>query len=162
MIQAPDFPLEPLATAAGIELGRTGGHRPGEHASGVAAMAERVGVSESTIKRARRNGLSEAQADAWAVALGFLPLDVWPEAWGATYALAGLWWTARANATKTTCPQGHPYDGTDARGARTCSTCNRARVHRSRWRKKSKNRTDMHVDTLITGDQLPLFRVGDP
>lgn len=32
---------------------------------------------------------------------------------------------AARNAAKTRCPQGHPYDGTNKRGARTCSTCHR-------------------------------------
>ena len=29
----------------------------------------------------------------------------------------------RRNAIRSTCPQGHPYSGVDARGARRCRTC---------------------------------------
>lgn len=41
------------------------------------------------------------------------------------------------SAKKTACPQGHPYDGTNSRGERTCSECLRQRSRESYHRKKA-------------------------
>lgn len=38
-----------------------------------------TGLSESTVDVARRDGLSERQADRWAVLCGLHPACVWPE-----------------------------------------------------------------------------------
>lgn len=38
---------------------------------------------------------------------------------------------------RTACPRGHPYDGTNSRGARTCSICNRATALRHYYRSKA-------------------------
>ena len=60
------WPLQPLLDACGIS--RT-------------ALARRVGVSGSTIVAAGERGLTDAQADEWAIALGTHPLMVWGWAW---------------------------------------------------------------------------------
>ena len=41
------------------------------------------------------------------------------------------------HASKTTCPQGHPYDLVDAKGWRKCSTCRRESMQRHYARKKA-------------------------
>lgn len=47
-----------------------------------AAIARRLGaLCHSTVARADRNGLSDRQADRWAIALGFHPAEVWGDAW---------------------------------------------------------------------------------
>ncbi len=118
------FPLEPLATAAGITLGLTGGHQPGDPLSGLTALATRLDTSTSTLKRARAAGLTDTQADRWACALGKLPTEIWGNAWWT--GIDGddpLHGVAAVNDAKETCPKGHAYDRINTRGARSCSTC---------------------------------------
>jgi hypothetical protein len=45
------------------------------------ALARRLGVGGATISRAARHGLSDHQADEWAIRLGAHPLLVWGWAW---------------------------------------------------------------------------------
>ena len=43
------------------------------------ALAHKVGLSGSTLKKAREDGLLEPAADRYAVRAGFHPYEVWPE-----------------------------------------------------------------------------------
>jgi hypothetical protein len=60
------WPLRPLLDACGLTA--TG-------------LARRVGVSPSAVTTAARDGLSDHQADRWAIRLGTHPLLVWGWAW---------------------------------------------------------------------------------
>lgn len=74
------FPLEPLAVVLSVELGVQGGMHPAtDGPTGLTAVAESLGVSESSAKRYRRHGLSDRQADHAAVALGVHPSVLWPD-----------------------------------------------------------------------------------
>jgi lambda repressor-like predicted transcriptional regulator len=136
-IPADRYPLEPLAQAAGVTLGQIGSHQPGDHPTGMAALAERLDVSTTTLKRARRHGLTDIQADTWACALGLNPSAIWGDQWWSS-APAYLFGAAAANDAKETCPQGHLYDTIDITGSRRCSTCTAAASRRYRasrsWR----------------------------
>ena len=74
------YPLGPLAHLMGIQLGRTGGDRPGE-TRGLTLLAARLGVSRSWALKYQREGLSEDQADRYAQRIGYHPGNVWPEWW---------------------------------------------------------------------------------
>ena len=58
------YPLEPLAEALGIER---------------SALARRLGISGSTWKQYRDQGVTEKVADRLAVRAGLHPSEVWPE-----------------------------------------------------------------------------------
>lgn len=58
------YPLAPLVEASGL----------GEH-----DLARRVGLSGSTLKKARLEGLVESAADRYAIRAGFHPYTIWPE-----------------------------------------------------------------------------------
>jgi len=60
------WPLKPLLDASGLTH---------------SALARRVGVSGSTILAAGERGLTDVQADEWAIAVGTHPLMVWGWAW---------------------------------------------------------------------------------
>jgi hypothetical protein len=60
------WPLQPLLDASGLT--RT-------------ALAARLGVSGSTVLAASQRGLTDRQADEWAIRLGTHPLLVWGWAW---------------------------------------------------------------------------------
>ena len=62
------YPIEPLAEALGVTLGRIGGYQPDAPTEGLAALARSIGASLSTAKRIRKEGLTDAQADRYAVA----------------------------------------------------------------------------------------------
>lgn len=66
------FPLEALAVSLGIQLGR--------QERGIRVLAEQIGVSRGHVHRLRREGLSERQADRFAIRAGTHPAIVWP-AW---------------------------------------------------------------------------------
>lgn len=75
------YPLEPLATAAGITLQtRGGGNQPGQP-QGLSLLALQLGISHRRARRARSEGITETQADTWAIRLGLHPTNVWPD-WG--------------------------------------------------------------------------------
>jgi hypothetical protein len=96
-MMAARFPLEPLLRAAGIpsvaevhEDGRhvnRSGKRVDQPLAGLAALAERLEVSLRMAQflmsggREHPAGLSERQADRYAVKLGLLPWEVWPDWW---------------------------------------------------------------------------------
>jgi hypothetical protein len=44
-------------------------------------FADRVGVRPASLPAAQRDGLSDTQADTWAVRAGFLPVEVWGWDW---------------------------------------------------------------------------------
>jgi len=60
------WPLQPLLDANGLTR---------------AALARRLGVSGSTVMAAGERGLTDFQADEWAIRLGIHPLMVWGWAW---------------------------------------------------------------------------------
>lgn len=101
------------------------------------ALALAVGVGRRWVRRYRTVGLTEAQADRWATRAGLHALDVWPR-WSPGHCHGA----ARANAARTRCPQGHPYDAHDNRGRRVCRPCIAERVRRHRARRaKTQART---------------------
>lgn len=102
------------------------------------ALATTIGIGRRWIRRYRDAGLTERQAETWALAAGLHPEEVWPR-WAPLH-VAGV---AATNYARTRCPAGHRYDGTDSRGFRTCSTCHADAVRR--------HRAKTHVRTLVTG-----------
>lgn len=125
------FPLEPLAAAAGVTLGQIGGQprrHNGDPATGYAELGALLGVSRTTLRRWRADGLTLAQADELAVRLGFMPHEVW-DRW---YAVSAAQGAAATNAAKTHCPQGHPYTHTDSAGFRRCRYCHAENVRQIR------------------------------
>ena len=76
------YPLEPLARVAGIELGRMGGDQPGQR-RGLLLLVELLGISREWGRHLNRFGLTETQADRYAVTLGHHPGSIWPEWWDA-------------------------------------------------------------------------------
>lgn len=115
------YPLTPLAHALGLDPHDT------------QALANAVGIHRSWIKRVRRLGLTEQQADHWATRAGLHPLDIWPR-WAANLPPTGL-----ANANRITCPNGHPYDHT-RRGRRECTACERVATRRRVAAHRARNR----------------------
>ncbi len=67
---SPRLPFEPLERLYAATHGRN-----------ACAMARRVGIDRQAVYRGRTDGLSEALADRWAVALGWHPAEVWGAAW---------------------------------------------------------------------------------
>jgi hypothetical protein len=90
-MMAARFPLEPLLRAAGIEQihdGEEGGQQPDQRLAGLALLATRLEISHRMARyllhgRPSRPssmcGLTEWQADRYAVKLGLLPWEVWPD-----------------------------------------------------------------------------------
>ncbi len=151
------FPLDPLATAAGIVLGQIGGQQAADGTpGGIAELALRIGVSASTVKRRRVTGLSWDEADDWAGALGYLPNEVWGPRWYDDLEGVGLPPAAAVNAAKTACPRGHAYDAVDGRGRRCCRTCWRDRqaAHRARSAEESAN---PQLAQVVTATQPTLW-----
>jgi hypothetical protein len=66
LIEDLGWPLRPLLDACGLTA---------------TAMARRLGIGGATISRAARHGLSDHQADEWAIRLGFHPLMIWGWVW---------------------------------------------------------------------------------
>jgi hypothetical protein len=89
-MMAARFPLEPLLRAADISLAPHGGQQGGQPLEGDQLLALRLGISERMARyllhgRPSRpsslSGLTECQADRYAVKLGLLPWEVWPDWW---------------------------------------------------------------------------------
>jgi hypothetical protein len=60
------WPLQPLLDASGLTASR---------------LSLTLGLSGTTVRLARRRGLTDAQADEWSIRLGLHPLLVWGWAW---------------------------------------------------------------------------------
>ncbi len=74
------YPLAPLTTALGIELGQPG--RPGDAAThGIPALAEALDCSAPTAERLHRDGLTRRQAERYAPRAGRHPAGFWPNWW---------------------------------------------------------------------------------
>ena len=127
----PRYPLEPLAAAAGVELGQIGGHQPGDPLNGYRALMEIFGVSRMRCRRWRTEGLTIDEADRCATHISLHPTAIW-DSWARDRELEALPPAARANAVKEHCPQGHPYTHQDRAGARRCRWCETAKIHRFR------------------------------
>lgn len=85
------FPIEPVSTAYGVALGVTGGHQPGDPRSGLALLADLLGVSYSTMQRRQRTGLDPYEADRAAHAVGLHPALLWPDWFAADEEPAPAW-----------------------------------------------------------------------
>jgi hypothetical protein len=63
---AARWPLEPLLQLTGFTSG---------------GLADYLGIGRTTVGRAARYGLTDAQADEWAIGCGYHPINVWGWAW---------------------------------------------------------------------------------
>lgn len=126
------FPIEPLADAAGITLGQIGGHQPDDHPSGIARLAELIGVKPRWARHLRHQGITEEQADKAATALGLHPITIWPAEWPQALLHGHLQGSARVNAQKDHCPRGHAYSGTNGHGRRRCRVCDAENLRKFR------------------------------
>lgn len=82
--RAHRYPLEPLLTRLGIEIvpdGTEGGDHTGDPPAGFTAAAITLGVTRRTVQRLALSGLSDRQADHYAISLGFHPAHIWSEWW---------------------------------------------------------------------------------
>ena len=104
------FPIEPLADAAGITLGQIGGHQPDDHPSGIARLAELIGVKPRWARHLRHQGITEEQADKAATALGLHPITIWPSEWPQALLHGQLQGSARVHGFVL-----RPYDATNCR-----------------------------------------------
>lgn len=74
----PRYPLAPFAAVMRVTLHQAGNPNDDRTAAGLAALANRLGMSMSTMKRRHRDGLTEREADRAAVAAGVHPHAIWP------------------------------------------------------------------------------------
>lgn len=80
MIEPGRYPIEPLADALGITLGRIGRPTDGTQDT-LQTLADLIGVSLRTVKNYRTHGLTSRQADRTAIHLLHKhPAQLWP-AW---------------------------------------------------------------------------------
>lgn len=74
------YPIDPIATALNIELGRPG--RPDDDTThGIPALAQALDCSETTAGAMRRDGLTRRQAERYAPRAGRHPAAFWPNWW---------------------------------------------------------------------------------
>lgn len=91
------FPVEPLLERLGVLGGVGGGQQEGQALEGAALLAARLDISHRMAQfliegRPERphgggagsfvpavHGLTESQADRYAIAAGFMPWEVWPD-----------------------------------------------------------------------------------
>jgi hypothetical protein len=66
VLDGAGWPLQPLLDASGLTPTR---------------LAGELGLSGTAVRRAARRGLTDRQADEWAIGLGLHPLMVWGWAW---------------------------------------------------------------------------------
>jgi Bacterial regulatory proteins, gntR family len=66
VLDGAGWPLQPLLDASGLTARR---------------LAAELGLSGTTVRQAAKRGLSDRQADEWAIRLGLHPLLVWGWAW---------------------------------------------------------------------------------
>lgn len=149
------YPLEPLAAHLGITLGQIGGHQPGQHPTGMTALADRLGVVPRVLQRHRRHGLTPTLADRYAIHIGAHPATIWPTWFHDIDPADDLHGVAAHNATKTHCPQGHEYDHIDAHGARRCRRCAAEAVRRCRRNRKHAGHRNDYTQQDLPGVQNP-------
>lgn len=137
------YPVADLARAIGLNPTDT------------QALSLALGVGRRWIRRYRDAGLTERQADDWACRAGIHPCDVWPR-W---YDLH-LHGRALINANRSTCPAHHPYDRTDTRGYRICTTCRT--VARQRLRANTQVTALAAIDRSLMGRSAPHLTVMIP
>lgn len=80
----PRYPLQPLLDRLGIERipdGTEGGDHTGDPHTGYTLLAFRLGVTRRTIQRLANTGLTDRQADHYAIRAGLHPAWIWPEWW---------------------------------------------------------------------------------
>ena len=70
------FPLEPLAVDLGIVW-----NAPGPAAGRLRELADQIGVTQGYVRKLRETGLSERQADVFAIRAGTHPEAVWGSEW---------------------------------------------------------------------------------
>jgi Bacterial regulatory proteins, gntR family len=104
------WPLAPLLGACGLSA---------------SALARRLGVGGAVVSAAARRGLTDRQADEWAIRLGFHPMLVWGWAWidDADHALGRPAWVRVAGALRHQIARGDlvpgdPLPGIQALAAR--------------------------------------------
>lgn len=82
------FPVEPLLERLGVLGGVGGGQQLGQALEGSSLLAARLGISERMARfllegRPERpesaQGLTEDQADRYAIAAGFMPWEIWAD-----------------------------------------------------------------------------------
>lgn len=74
------YPIDPLAHALGIELGKPG-HPADDAAYGITALAEALDCSETNVKDMHRLGMSRRQAERYAPRAGRHPAGFWADWW---------------------------------------------------------------------------------
>lgn len=73
------YPLEPLADALRIDIGTPGRPHDDDRADhGLVALSAHLGVTDRTLRRLRCNGLTDRQADHFAIVAGLHPAEIWP------------------------------------------------------------------------------------
>lgn len=82
------FPLAPLAAVLGVDLHVVGGHQEGDDPTGLALLADLLGISHRHARRLEQRGLDDRQADHFATRAGLHPSSVWGSAWWALTPMA--------------------------------------------------------------------------
>lgn len=72
------YPIEPLARAIGVTLGRAGGYQPDDPPEGLAALANRCGITHRRAQRWHQYGIPARYSDQAAIACGRHPCNLWP------------------------------------------------------------------------------------
>lgn len=72
------YPIEPLAEALGVTLGRIGGYQPDQPPEGLVALANRCGISHRRARRWHQFGVPARYSDQAAIACGRHPATLWP------------------------------------------------------------------------------------
>lgn len=145
------YPVDAIAKHLNIDLNQIGGHQPGQHPTGITAIAQALNVTPRYLQHARRQGLTPWQADRYACRLGVHPSTIWPTWFQDTP--DNIHGTAANNTTKTHCPNGHPYDHIDTRGYRTCRQCTAQRVKKCRQNRKHPAQNTRYTTQCLPGIQ---------
>lgn len=75
------YPLDPLAHAMGLHLGAHGQRGDGTTPQGLAALATRLNISHRWARHLHHTGLTDTQADHYAIRIGRHPATIWPDWW---------------------------------------------------------------------------------
>lgn len=73
------YPLEPLAQLLGITLHTNGGHQPEDELDTLADLANRLNITHRHARRLLHDGLTETQADNFAIRLDYHPANIWTD-----------------------------------------------------------------------------------